>query len=428
MYARFRLDYAFGFPISDLSGSNGSHRLGFAFKMGGGSGASQLAKDYSNIDLLEAFAHDSLTTHVLLTRLNTARNLSPDQKELLMLLLMRKYPLDDEGLKDVRADMRTLIHKHAADMMDWSQMKYALVKGLPDTEKTNALEALEYLVKNDARSALMRLSLLPMDDQKTDRMTGVTLMALAELGAQTYRNQELDACIDYVRRMVETLPTDEVVLKAYRQLLAMRGKIGGVPAENAIKVKEELPEAPQTLVAPKSVVPTTPAPAMSNIESSARSFGIALGYYLQRKSQGATSDELKALLNQMKAVYGPTGLDLSIVNNELTSLGVTKPSTPATPDVKPQPKAPAATPTVAPKAAPKKAAGKSMRPLKNVKSPMIQQTTELDQAWRYYRQANERGITDYERIEILESILVRYGEEGADKVKAELNRIKRRLE
>jgi hypothetical protein len=52
----------------------------------------------------------------------------------------------------------------------------------------------------------------------------------------------------------------------------------------------------------------------------------------------------------------------------------------------------------------------------------------MERAWNYYRQAVERGITDSERVEILENILIRYGESNADKVVKELEKVKKRLE
>ena len=53
---------------------------------------------------------------------------------------------------------------------------------------------------------------------------------------------------------------------------------------------------------------------------------------------------------------------------------------------------------------------------------------ELERAWDYYRRAVERGITDSERIELLESMLLRWGEVSADKIVKELERVKRRIE
>ena len=53
---------------------------------------------------------------------------------------------------------------------------------------------------------------------------------------------------------------------------------------------------------------------------------------------------------------------------------------------------------------------------------------EFAESWRYYRRAIDRGITDTERIEILDSILTRFGESGANQVIKELNRIKNRVE
>jgi hypothetical protein len=79
---------------------------------------------------------------------------------------------------------------------------------------------------------------------------------------------------------------------------------------------------------------------------------------------------------------------------------------------------------VKPEAAPKPA--KSLKPApratENVSDP------ELERAWEYYRKAAARDTTDHEKIEILESMLLKFGERGAAKINKELMRIRKRLE
>ncbi len=444
MYSRFRLDYSFSFPVSNLADTSGTHRVGFAFKLG--SSSTQFARDYSNTDLISAFAWDSLTTHILLTRISLARGLTPEYKDQLMFLLMRKYPLDDPGLKNVSGDLKDLLRKYANNTMDWAHLKFALLKGVPEDEKSMSMDALESLVKNDPKSTLMRLAVMPANTQRSDRLASLSLMALSELAAQTYRRQDLDGCIGYVRRMVEILPSDEVVLRAYRELLARRAKITDkFNANEAAPAPAPLPEAPQSLVAPSTHEEKSATPAqmqMSDRDALLRAFGTALGYYMVRKAQNAPHDELVGLLNQMKVVYGDQNFDLSMIDRELAELnanGVT-PAV-AAPTIAPTPvpaitkpaakpakasatKKPAEKPVAKPTAKPKK-----VTPVPtNLSGFKIPADADLDRAWEYYRTVSERDITDYEKIELLQDMLRRFGEQGAGRINKELERIRRRVE
>ncbi|MCG3204505.1 MAG: hypothetical protein KCHDKBKB_01220 [Elusimicrobia bacterium] len=460
LFSRFRLDYAFGFPVGNLSETTGTHRLGFAVKLGNAS--QQFAKDYSNIDLLKAFAYDSLSAHVILTRFSLDRNLPSDHKDQLMMLLLRKYSLDDEGFRSIRSDLRDLIRKHSADLMEWPQLKFALLKGIPDDDKAIGFEALETSVRNNPKSTLMKLAVMPVNVQKLDRIAAITAMTLAELAAQTYRRNELENCIDYVRRLVEMMPTDEVVTRAYRELLARRAKINDViasPETESLKVIEELPEAPAALVAPvpQQVTPpiTTEQKKMSDKDMAIQAFGAALGYYMLRKSAGAPAEELIILLNQMKALYGEIGIDMSLVDMEITNLKTTlkdSKTTPATetkPNLQekslrvqpvktvPEPKSQKKTPPLVeqpviksgpvvkptPVAKPRPAA--VSRPSSGFKIPV---NADLKRAWEYYDEVSQREITDHERLELLTDMLKRFGEQGASRINKELERIRRRVQ
>ncbi len=437
LYSRFRLDYAFNFPVGNFADTTGSHRMGFSFKMG--SGNLQLTKDYSNADLLAAFKYSSLATHMVLTRLSVGRNYTPDYKNQLMLLLIRKYPLDDAGLQDVSSDLRDLLQKYSTDGLQWPQLRFALLRGIPEEDKTGAIEAIEALVRNDAKSALVRLSLLPISVQKSDRVSSLMAIALTEIAAKSYRSDELDICLDAMRRLVEIMPADEVVLRAYRTLLARRAKISesfSKPETDPLRAPEETQEAPQTLVAPKLQQETpavTPEQAtMQKSDETLRAFGTALGYYMVRKSAAAPVDELIGLLNQMKAVYGASGIDMSLIDRELLDLINKQPTKPAIePVVKPAP--------VAPKPANQPADKPAVVETKPVTKPVVESAptasgfripanADLQRAWIYYESVSARDISDHEKLELLKDMLRRYGEQGADRINKELSRIRRRLE
>ena len=51
-------------------------------------------------------------------------------------------------------------------------------------------------------------------------------------------------------------------------------------------------------------------------------------------------------------------------------------------------------------------------------------TPEVKRAWAFYREAVAREVSDYEKVEILESMLVRFGETEAAAINKELSRIR----
>jgi hypothetical protein len=463
LYSRFRLDYAFAFPITAIPGVGGSHRFGFSFRLG--AAAAQLSKDYSNADLLEAFIYDSLATHVVLTRFALSRNIPADYKDQLMLVILRKYRLDDEGLKGVRMELRDLMRKYS-DFMEWPHLRQALLRGVTESDRNDATNALEMLARNESKSGLMRLSVLPIETQRTDRIAGITLIALAELAAQAYRSEQLDVCIDNVRRMLELMPQDEVIIKAYRQLLAQRSSISEV-----LTVPEQ--EAPATLVAPKPTMETKEEPTAAQKQTSARdilakAYGTSLGYYFTRKAAGGEARELQSLLEQMLVAYKDSGLDLSMIERELAEVKSAvaaeipvlvkpeasqpkQPVEPATPTPAPaieavketpavapatpvktpaqpavMPTMPARQPTTAPKPAEPKPAIRTHTP--STQGFVIAIPKELERAWRYYQDAAARDITDAEKVEILKEILKQFGEQSASRVNKELERIRRRAQ
>jgi hypothetical protein len=172
-----------------------------------------------------------------------------------------------------------------------------------------------------------------------------------------------------------------------------------------------------------------------------KAYIVALGYYLNRKASGASKEELAILLNQMTAVYGSAGVDMSIVNLELRELNK-QPNTAVQPtpvksiESKPVEQQKAIQKTIAPEkgAAPATvkpvAKPKAKEPARKASSSSIKlpANIDLERAWRYYSEVVEREISDHERIELLQEMLHRFGEQGASKINKELDRIRRRLE
>ena len=197
---------------------------------------------------------------------------------------------------------------------------------------------------------------------------------------------------------------------------------------------------------------------MSEFESLVRAYGNSIGYYFQRKASGADRGERLTLLNQIIATYGNSQLDLSLVRSELESLNKTqlpvetpavKPIAPAAviapepatsvPAVQPtpvlMPKSPAKTPTATPaqKPTPQPVKKPEMKPVvkptprSEPRSAEVWTDPEMQRAWDFYRDATARDISDHERIELLEGMLRRFGERGADRINKELQRIQRRV-
>jgi hypothetical protein len=179
-----------------------------------------------------------------------------------------------------------------------------------------------------------------------------------------------------------------------------------------------LPEAPQALTAPVPVLKSTEPAVVNPMDDSIKSFGALLGYYVSRTNAGAPVEERRAILKELKRLFGSSGIDMTYVNDELKSIGE-EPVTvkPAVSTPKPVLTLPVAKPIME---KPAKAQPKT--------APAPAANAEMERAWQYYRQAVERGITDSERIEILENILLRFGESTADKVVKELEKVRKRLE
>lgn len=228
--------------------------------------------------------------------------------------------------------------------------------------------------------------------------------------------------------------------------------------------KQPLPSAPQTLTAPVPV--SEPTKGVSAVDATAKNYGVMLGQYFTRKDEGASLNERKGLLLQMKGLFQDKGMDMTLIQRELDGIAqeeaaqrTPEPTPTPAPAVTPEPRslAPLPTPEVKPtpistpkpvetpiakKLEKKKAAVPVPTPTKkvvrgisaakfNALSPIgkvVVSSSDLDEAMRYYRKAVQRGLSDHERIEILESLLLKFGEEGAKVVTPELERIKKRSE
>ncbi len=223
--------------------------------------------------------------------------------------------------------------------------------------------------------------------------------------------------------------------------------------------KETLPEAPQTLVAP---LPVDEKPkTLSDVEATAKGYGEMLGRYFKRKAEGATLDERKGWLYLMRGLFKQKGMDLTLVERELqgiereetgqftvapTPKPVETPKPTPEPTPMPTPK-PAPTPKTAvdvekpvvkEKAAPpvisapvkKPAHALSAEKLNSLSAigKAVVSNAKFDEAMRFYKQAVQRGLSDRERIEILEALLYKFGEDGAKVINSELERIRKRSE
>lgn len=458
-FGRFRFDYAFKFPMEKLAETDGAHRAGFSMRLGRAPAQERPDTGPLNVDLLHSFRHDSLASYAALDRVAVSRGLSGPERELLLQLLMRRYAIDDDGMAEARREYRQMIVR-GVPPMDWARLKFNLTTGAALPEKEAVANALELLVKGEGETALLQLSSLTAG--REDRLvSAVRLMSLSEEAAKSYRANDLPGAVNRVREMLELLPADPMIMEGYRELLSLLGHPER-PIDDA-----ELPEAPSVLTAP--VMGGSGAPQLDAMEERARAFGTSLGYYLTRKAAGAPVETLLELLKQMRAVHGQTGMDMSIVEREISAItnalnnkapippadpsaipksSFVKPGSgvPTTPSVPGPAVRPSAKPVLPPIVAPRKGAAPAPAPkppvtpvTKPVVQPAAQPTAkpaakpatgpnreaQLERAWSYYRKAMERDVTDAERLEVLESMRKRFGNDAS--IVKEMEKIRRRL-
>ncbi|MFN0117995.1 MAG: hypothetical protein ACKVQC_06890 [Elusimicrobiota bacterium] len=458
---RTQFDYAFDFPLSGGGSNTGNHRVGLSMKMGSSLNNNIVSIQDEQIALLAAFRKDSLTTLLGLERLDQDLHLSSEQKDRSLLILLRRYPLDDDGLKEAKPRLLEALKNNPVDSSDWAELKHNFFKSLPEEDRANAHQSVELYIKGQSQSAMARLALMSPASKKNYPFKILTMMSLGELAAQAYRKEEIDSTIDKVRQMMEMVPDDPVIESAYRELLNRQTMQKMARAERrAEDAAPELPSAPSALVGmpnPFSNQSTTIQNASAQEKDFiTKNFANALGYYLVKKSNGASNNEKRVLLEQMKAVYGVSGMDMSLIDKELTSLGeTTKEVTPEAvvitpaPEVKPEtiqvskpqpivqpevvsPPAEKVTaeveqPQESVKTTPTKPVESQSNFVTSLKEAIESRDIDLDSAIEYYRAASERDLTDRERLEVLETIMKRFGEKGAQRVQSEIERIRKRL-
>jgi hypothetical protein len=209
-------------------------------------------------------------------------------------------------------------------------------------------------------------------------------------------------------------------------------RVGG--AQIMVAPKEVVPEAPQTLVAPTPVTPEVTKAPVDEKEVASKAFGTSLGYYLTRKANNAPVDERESLLKQMKATYVPLGIDMSIVDRELSDLAAEKPASAKASAgeavVTPSVAKPVEKPVVAPaNTAAEKPVKKAVAPSVTTEKLSIPASTpDIERGWMFYKQAVGRGISDSERIELLQSIIDKFGSSSAEQVNKEISKIKKRMQ
>jgi len=419
IFSKAELDYAFNMPIGNLSDEGGSHHVGFSFKFGAAK-----PKEEKEIapkqDLIASFASDCEAATLAFKRAAESLSLTDYQRFLFLQMLIRKYALEDGAADKLREDLARLVAQKGYQLMDWPAIKASLLVTVKSTDISDVEDSLAKFAEGDSALALARLSLASPETWNNKLVQTFVIIGRAELAAQSYRKNAIDSCLDQVRQILEIIPQDEVVLDAYTRLLLMRAQ-ETAPAMKVPEVKPaELPEAPATLVAPKPVrAHEEKVIHLSDFDKTVRGFGTALGYYFTRKSEGAPLEERLKLLGQIKTQYSGKGIDLSLVDKELEEARKESPK---------QIHRPKAKLFIAPKVKPAPAKHKGTKPALKKPAAAKEISPELERQWNYYQEALRRGITDRERIEILESIILKFGEAGTEKVKKEIEKVRKRSE
>jgi len=451
-FQRTRLDYSFIIPTGNLSDSGGGHNLELSIRLGSENGENEptLPTDF---DLISTFDHDAHAAHAVLTRAVLDRNIPPEEKDLLLQLLVNKFPMD-ESTHLIQQDLVKLHHNKPYKLLDWPDLKSELVATIAAEDRLGAGDAIEHYTKGDDAYALSRMALL-LPESKQDRVIAALCAIFhSEMAARAYRQRDIDATIEHVRQLHDQFPDDVVIDTAYRKLLLIRGHELEVLPQTTVPaapvITPALPEAPVTLTAPQLVGAGEQPTKLTEKDALVKQFSTLLGYYYGRKAAGASENERRLLLEQIHSLYDGKGIDLTLVARELDAIQV--PEKKAIPVVTLTPPvaislAPFGSPTpiVVPSAVPTATSARKIsvpNPVKktapaprkayklSIKKPVaeIQASPELSTAMEYYKKAVQRGITDRERIEILESIIMKFGDAGEARVRKELERVKKRVE
>ncbi len=176
------------------------------------------------------------------------------------------------------------------------------------------------------------------------------------------------------------------------------------PEAQATPAATPLPDAPTALTAPVPVYQTTGTAVANEFDDKIKNFGTLLGYYVSRTTAGAPVEERRAILKEIKRLFGASGIDMTYVNDELKSVGEeTIPKSSVAPATKPAMKVvplPETPKPVKPATVKPSDVKPAAKPATKA-APSGAMSPDMERAWNYYRSAVERGITDSERIELL---------------------------
>ncbi|MBV9081027.1 MAG: hypothetical protein JO102_07935, partial [Elusimicrobia bacterium] len=442
-YDRFSFDYAFSFPIANLADTGGEQRLGVSYRFGGHDARSAGGGDpYRSLELLESFSHDSLAAHFLMTR---TTGLTPDERSLADRLVARRFPLDDPGLAKASPEL----HEAMKADRDWNDTMVRFARGLTNDDLPHMLAAVAAYASGDSRGALARLALLSAEGQRRPLSVALQMLALGEESARNFRAGNLLACIDHVRRAADLAPTSDVIQRGLKALLAMRGHQDTVAQSSATfnastdlsGPAETAPAAPAltpaTVPAAPVETPVTSAPAASTGPASSAPIATEVApVAVQAAAPSAVPASSAATAPRPtpeKPVVVPAAVVLPPVAPQPAALsaapapsaGIAPEKPVAAPAAKPAAKKPVTPKPAAPKPATSKT--RALAPATAAPSSGRHATTpEAAKAWKFYDEAVSREVSDAERIEILQSMLMRFGEAEASRINEELARLRKR--
>jgi len=146
-------------------------------------------------------------------------------------------------------------------------------------------------------------------------------------------------------------------------------------------------------------------------------------------SAAAQIEETKNELQEFRDAVEENVTTLQREIDALRKSATPKPeATPAPSPVAPTPVVPTPVAEPAP-AAPKKAVQPINVPAPRIPKPQVPSaapTPDAARAWQFYQEAVDRDVSDPEKIELLESMLVRFGERETGRINVELEKLRRR--
>ena len=217
-----RLDYGFIFPLGELTEAGGLHRAGLSLQFGrdqnriagasiqthsacrsGDSYCSDHGEDKdkagSKIALVD-FSNSFRSAHFILDRLSVTYNLTAEERDRFVGLLVKKYTEGSEGPQD------------------WELIKKTLWSGVSGEDTGFALASLEYWLIGNEPYALTFLGLLSPESKESSAVLILTAISLTELAAKAYQKDEMEICLEKLREVVALARQDEKVSRVYQQL------------------------------------------------------------------------------------------------------------------------------------------------------------------------------------------------------------------